>query len=302
MPSGRMTAPRPLPACRPPHLPACLLFVLGVLVLFAPPAMAHEADGPDPVGVASDARSSVVAHDLPPGVIVEVLQNGLALRLHNATSAPVTVREPPLRVAPGESAQWHLDAAHPSPGPALQPWRVVVEVDGTSHQVLGEVRWTPGPSPWPWLAGAGLVAAGLAVASWRLRRPTLLAAALGLAVLTSVGHTAAALAARTAEGSRWALLGDYLPQAGCWGLGVLAAILLIHGRRDGLSLAVLAALGLVIVTLVRDGAVLGASTVIVMLPADLDRVLVAGTIGISIGALAGLLLGPAPLGARPLGR
>ncbi|HEY6424333.1 MAG TPA: hypothetical protein VIY28_14010, partial [Pseudonocardiaceae bacterium] len=226
----------------------------------------------------------------PPEVTFEVLQNGLALRLHNGTSTVVTVPDSGLQVAPDSSVQWHLDAAHPSPGPAVRPWRVVVEVDGRPHQVLGEVRWTPGPSPWPWLAGAALLAVGVAATAWQLRRPGWLVVPLGLAVLASITHTAAALAARTAEGSRWALLGDYLPQAGCWALGALSVVLLARGRIEAGGLGALAAAGLVLVTLVRDGAVLGASTVLVTLPADVDRVLVAGTVGLAAGVLAGLLL------------
>ncbi|MGH3928947.1 MAG: hypothetical protein ACRDTF_03105 [Pseudonocardiaceae bacterium] len=274
-----------------PKLSVCLLFMLGVLVFLATPATAHDVEGPGSAGVASDARSAVITDDLPPGITLDVLQNGQALRLYNGSSAEVALLDPALPIPPGESVQWHLFAAHPSPGAPVQPWRVVVEVDGISHQVLGEVRWTPGPSPWPWLAGAALVALGLAVMAWRWHRPAWLAGPLGFAVLASMVHTAAALAARTAEGPRWALLGDYLPPAGCWALGVLAMALLVRDRRDGVSLGALAALGLVLVTLVRDAAVLGASTVLVTLPADVDRLLVASAVGLSAGALIGLLLG-----------
>ncbi len=272
-------------------MPVCLLLMLGVSVSLASPARAHDAEGPGSVGVASDARSFVVGTDLPPGVALEVVQNGLALRLHNGSSDVVTLLDPPLPVPPGESVRWHLDAAHPSPGSAVRPWRVTVEVNGVSHHVLGEVRWTPGPSPWPWLAGAALLAIGVAVAAWRLRRPAWLAVPLGLAVVASIVHNAGALAARTAEGPRSALLGDYLPAAGCWALGVFAMILLARDRRDGASLGALAALGLTLVTLTRDAAVLGASTVLVTLPAEVDRVLVAGAAGLATGVLAGLLLG-----------
>lgn len=272
------------------NLVVCLLLLLGVSVLLATPATAHEVDTSGSP-VASDARSSVVAEDLPPGVTLEVLQNGLALRLRNSSSAPVAVLDPPLPVPPGGSVQWHLSAAHPTPGPAVQSWQVAVEVDGVRHEVLGEVRWAPGPSPGPWLAGAALVAIGLVATAWRLRRVSWLAVPLGIAVLASIVHTACALAARTAQGPRWALLGDYLPPAGCWALGLLAMVLLAGDRRDGVSLGALAAVGLVLVTLVRDGAVLGASTVLVTLPADLDRVLVAGTEGLATGVLAGLLIG-----------
>lgn len=109
---------------------------------------------------------------------------------------------------------------------------------------------------------------------------------LGLAVLTSVAHTGTALPARIAEGSRWGLLDDYLPQAGCWALGILAVGLLPAPAVTGMGLAALAALGLVPV---RDRTVLGE------LPADLERVLVAKTKGIATGVLAGLLLGQAHL-------
>ena len=285
-----------------PKLLACLALMLGVSVLHAHPSTAHEADGADSSGVASDARSSVVAADLPPGITLDVLQNGLALRLRNDSPSVVTVPEPGSQVPPGGSVQWHHDAAHPSPGPHVQPWRVVVEVDGVPHEVLGEVRWTPGPSPWPWLASAALLAAGLALAAWRTRRPAWLAVPLGLAMLASAGHTAAELAARTAEGSRWALLGDYLPEFGCWALGGLAVVLLARGRSDGLGLAVLAALGLVLVTLIRDGAVLGASTVLVTLPADLDRTLVAGSAGLAAGTFTALLLATRARSAKLLHR
>ncbi|HEY2765418.1 MAG TPA: hypothetical protein VGJ13_15620 [Pseudonocardiaceae bacterium] len=287
-----MTVPRTIPACPALALPACLALMLGVSVLLAPAAAAHDVSGHGAAGEAADARSSVVADDLPPGVRFEVLQNGLALRLRNDSSAVVRVREPPLPVAPGHSVQWHVDAAHPSAGPhpPVQPWRVVIEVNGVAHQVLGEVRWTPGPSPWPWLAGAALLAAGLAGTAWRWRGPAWLAMPLGLAVLASIGHTGAALAARTAEGSRWALLGGYLPQAGCWVLGTLAVLQLGRGRTEGAGLGALAAAGLVVITLARDGVVLGAPVVLVSLPAALDRVLVAGIIGLSAGVLAGLLL------------
>lgn len=267
-----------------------LLMLLAVLLLAgATPVSAHEVTGDGSAGVASNARSAVVADDLPTGVTFEVLQNGLAVRLRNGSSAVVTTDEPPLRLAPGDAAQWHLDAAHPSAGPPVQPWRVVVKVNGVPHQVLGEVRWTPGPSPWPWLAGAALVASGLAASAWWMRRSGWLVMPLGLAVLASIGHSAAALAARTAEGPRWALLGDYLPEFGCWVLGAVAVVLLARGRTEASGLGALAAAGLVLVTLVRAGPVLGASTVLVALPANLDRALVAGILGLAAGVLTGIL-------------
>lgn len=269
-------------------------FVLSAAVLAvfagAAPAMAHDTEEHGGSAIASDARSVIVAEQLPPGVTLDDLQNGLALRLRNDSRSVVSVPDPGLEVPPGGWVQWHLDAAHADPGPhpAVQPWRVVVSVDGVPHEVRGEVRWEQGPSPWPWLVGAAALAAAVALALWRPRRADLLAVPLGAAVLVSIGHTAAALAARTAEGSRVALLGDYLPQAGCWVLGILAVALLVRGRTDGQGLGALAALGLVLVTLAKDGAALGAPVVLVAVPADLDRLAIACTVGLAAGMLAAL--------------
>lgn len=269
--------------------------LLALVVLFllatAVPAAAHDTEDAGPP-IASDARSAVVAEDLPPGVTLDVLQNGWALRLRNESPSVVTVRDPALQVPPGGSVQWHLGAAHADEGPhpAVQPWRVTVDVGGATHQVLGEVRWTAGPSPVPWLVGAGILAAGVVLAGWVLRRPGVLAAALAAAIVVSIAHNAAALADRTAEGSRWALLGDYLPQVGCWLLGALAVALLVRSRADGLGLGALTAVGLVLVTLVRDGSVLDSSTVVVALPAVVDRLAVTVSVGLAAGVLAALPL------------
>jgi hypothetical protein len=73
-------------------------------------------------------------------------------------------------------------------------------------------------------------------------------------------------------------------------LGALAVALLLWGRTDGQGLGALAAVGLVLVTLVRDGAVLGASTVVVALPTDADRLAVTVTVGLAAGVLAALPL------------
>ncbi|MGH3834416.1 MAG: hypothetical protein ACRDSF_01740 [Pseudonocardiaceae bacterium] len=49
-----------------------------------------------------------------------------------------------------------MRVAHLSASPAVQPWRVVVEVDSAPHQVIGEVL---DAAPFP-LAVAGLRRAG----------------------------------------------------------------------------------------------------------------------------------------------
>ena len=98
--------------------------LVGVLLLVgAGSAAAHEGAEHTRPDLVSDLRSEVVRADLPPGVSLEVLENGLALRLRNESSAVVSVLRPDggerLRVPPGGQAQWHEDAAHPvhTPGP-----------------------------------------------------------------------------------------------------------------------------------------------------------------------------------------
>ncbi|MGI9062475.1 MAG: hypothetical protein ACR2FQ_01440 [Pseudonocardiaceae bacterium] len=256
-----------------------LLLVLGLLLAGAAPASAHEGHtAPD---VTSDVRSSIVAADLPPGVTLDVLQNGQALRLRNGSGSVVTVDG--RRVAPGATIQWHSDAAHPSGDLGTQqpvrPWVVIVESDGASYGVVGELRWSAGPSPWPWFALTALL---VPLAWWR-PLPALL-----VAVGASVTHTAAALAARTAEGSRWALLGGYLPQVACWGLAVLAVAVLLRGRRDGPALGALAAAALVLLTAVDGAAALWSSTLVVAAPDWLTRTMVAVALGSAGGALVAL--------------
>ena len=88
--------------------------------------------------------------------------------------------------------------------------------------------------------------------------------------------------------------------AGCWALGAVAVVLLSRGRAEGAGLGALAATGLALVTLVRDAAVLGASTVLVLLPAELDRVLVASILGLTSGVLVGLVRVSRPGLSRPV--
>lgn len=283
----------------------CLVVLL--LLAGAGPAAAHDVSEHSAPGVASDLRSTVVSAPLPGGVTLDVLANGRALLLHNGSGGPVTVvtsgGSVRMEVPPGGRLQWH-DAAHPDPSSVgrnhpVQRWRLELLAGGQRYEVTGELRWAPGPSPWPWLAGAALLAVAGAALSRAVAVRQWLAAALATAVASSVAHTAAALAARTAEGSRWSLLGDYLPQAGCWALGAAAAVLLARNRRDGLWLGALSSAGLLLVTATTAASVLWSSTVLVALPATLDRLLVITALGLAAGFLLAVPLGhpvqrPAP--------
>ncbi|MQA14654.1 MAG: hypothetical protein GEV09_10915 [Pseudonocardiaceae bacterium] len=267
-----------------------LLLVVLLLLAGAAPAAAHDVSEHGAPGVASNLRSTPVSAPLPGGVTVDVLHNGQALLLRNGSGVPVTVvtsgGSARMEVPAGGRLQWHEDAAHPDPsvvGPdrPVRQWRVELLTGGQRYEAVGEVRWTPGPSPWPWFAAAAVLAAVVAAAA----RRRWLAAPLGAAVAASVTHNAAALAARAGESS---LLGDYLPQAGCWALGAAAAYLLARDRGDGLWLGALASAGLVLLTATRAAPVLWSSTVLVSLPATLDRLLVIAASGLAAGYLLAL--------------
>lgn len=92
------------------------------------------------------------------------------------------------------------DAATETTVSEYSPWRVPVEIDGEPSELVGRLRWIPGPSPWPWLAAA-LPLALLALAGLRtsprgdppsrwpgLARPA--AALLGAVVLLNLTHLA----------------------------------------------------------------------------------------------------------------
>lgn len=278
--------------------------VVMLLLGAAAPAAAHDVSEHAAPGIASNVRSTVVSARLPDGVALEVLHNGRALLLRNGSGGPVTVVTSGggerMTVPAGGRLRWHEDAAHPGPSDAgpdrpVRHWRVALLAGGQRYEATGELRWVPGPPPWPWLAGAALLAGGSSLlgstallrtgATRNARR--WLAAPLALAVAASVAHTAAAFAARNPEES---LLGDYLPQAGCWALGAVAAVLLARGRRDGLWLGALAAAGLLLVTVTGAAAVLWSPVVLVALPATLDRLLVIAALGLAAGFLLALPL------------
>jgi hypothetical protein len=126
-----------------------LLFPVAVLLLAsADTAAAHNVSEDGATGVTSNARSTVVTDDLPPGVTFEMLQNGLAVRLHNGSSALVVVREPRLRITPGQfravAPRRRVSLPRPA-GAAVAGCRLLV-VAGMHGQ---SISVSPGPLPTP---------------------------------------------------------------------------------------------------------------------------------------------------------
>jgi hypothetical protein len=215
--------------------------------------------------------------------------------------APASWRQ----VDAGRSVTWHDHRAHweaeqppaqvrRAPGSAqvvIPDWTVKLRIGGRLVDVVGEVRWVPGPSLLPWLAGAALLAMAVVAAGRTRRWAAALAGALGLVVALDLVQVAGAWAEVRAP------LAGTLPSLGAsaagWVLAGLAVRQLLRGRLEsGLFQLLLAAGLLTVVGGLGDLGFLLRSQLPSSLPGWLVRAAVAGKIGLGVGALvaAGLRL------------
>ncbi len=123
----------------------------------------------------------------------------------------VGANEPPRweKVAQSPSYAWHDHRIHfmgigvppavtdPGTETLVQSWTVPFTLGDRATQVSGELRWVPGPTPWPWIAGALILTAPAALglarrsdtgAGWvpALARPA--AVVLGAVALVNLTH------------------------------------------------------------------------------------------------------------------
>ena len=292
-----------------------LLLALVAVVLVAPPVRAGALGGVEP----SNYRTRVLAVRPPvPGLSVEVVDAGTRLRLANGGPEDVVVlgdqSEPWLRVPPGGVVSWHdrrarWDADEPpaqvrrAPGSVhvvIPEWTVPLRAGGQLVEVVGEVRWVPGPSPLPWLAGAAVLAMAVAAAGRTRRWVGALVAALGLVVALDLVQVAGALA-----GTEAPLAGTLPPLAASaagWVVAVLAIRQLLRGRYEsGLFQLLLAAGLLTVVGGLGDLGFVLRSELPSGLPAWVARAAVTAKIGLGLGALvaAGLRLSQLRLLRQP---
>jgi hypothetical protein len=283
-----------------------LLLALVAVVLVAPPVRAGALGGVEP----SNYRTRILAVRPPlPGLSVEVVDAGTRLRLANGGAEDVVVlgyrAEPWLRVPPGgvvtwhdRRARWEADAppaeVRRAPGSAhlvIPEWTVTLRAGGRLVDVVGEVRWVPGPSPLPWLAGAAVLAMAVAAAGRTRRWVGALVAALGLVVAFDLVQVAGAWA-----GTEVPLAGALPPLAASaagWVVAGLAIRQLLRGRYEsGLFQLLLAAGLLTVVGGLGDLGFLLRSELPSGLPAWVARAAVTAKIGLGLGALvaAGLRL------------
>ena len=275
--------------------------VIAVVVLlpaWAAPALAHAG------GLASSPSEARVLAVEPavPGLEVRAVEFGARLRLDNGTAAPVVVEPLPGSVlsglpgaAPGETVRWAdprvLAAAQERPPGDRVGWAVPLRVGGAAVVVRGEQVWPPAPSPLWWLVALGALAVTAAAALPRRWGGAALAAGT-LAVLAAhlVHVLGSALVPEDQpypvmllSAAGYALLG--------WPLGIAGARLAVRGHPVGPLLCVAAGGLFAVVIAPVDAFTLVDAVVPFAWGADLDRLLVALTLGGGLGVVvAGVAL------------
>ena len=213
--------------------------------------------------------------------------------------APASWRQ----VDAGQSVAWHDHRAHweadeppaqvrRAPGSThvvIPQWTVKLRAGGRLVDVIGEVRWVPGPSALPWLAGAVLLAMAVVAVGRTRRWSDALAAALALVVALDLVQAAGAWTAAQAP-----LAGKLLSigaSAAGWVLAGLAIRqLLRHRVESGLFQLLLAAGLLTVVGGLGDLGYLLRSQLATTLPTWVVRAAVTAKIGLGLGALTAAAL------------
>ena len=293
---------------------ARLLLLAALLALLLPagatPAAAHAG------GLTSAASTArVVALDPPlPGLDVRAVEFGARLRIDNATALPVVVEPLPGSavsglpvVLPGGRAYWVdprvLRAASAGPPPAgdREAWTVPLRAGDVRVLVLGEQLWPPPPAPGWWaVALAALLipaAAGLlgAARPWGRR---ILAASMAVVLAAHLVHVLGS--ALVPEDRPYPLM--LLSAAGYallgWPLGALGVWLTLRGRPGGPLLCCVAGGLFALVIAPVDAFTLVDAVVPFAWGADLDRLVVAltlgGGLGVVVAGMAALRRGPVP--------
>jgi hypothetical protein len=172
---------------------------------------------------------------------------------------------------------------------AVPSWSIELRTGGRLADVVGEVRWVPGPSPLPWLAGAALLAMAVVAAGRGRHWLGAMVAALALVVALDLVQLAGAwIGARPPLAGK--LLGLGASAAG-WVLAALAVRQLLRRRLEsGLFQLLLAAGLLTVVSGLGDLGFLLRSQLASSLPDAIVRAAVTAKLGLGIGALTAAAL------------
>jgi hypothetical protein len=294
---------------------ARLLLLAALVALLLPagatPAAAHAG------GLTSAASTSrVVALDPPlPGLDVRAVEFGARLRIDNAAALPVVVEPLPGSavsglpvVQPGGRAYWidprvlRAASTEPPPGADRVAWTVPLRAGDVLVLVLGEQLWPPPPAPGWWaVALAALLIPALAgvlgaARPWGRR---VLAASMAVVLAAHLVHVLGS--ALVPEDRPYPLM--LLSAAGYallgWPLGAAGGWLALRGRPAGPLLCCVAGGLFALVIAPVDAFTLIDAVVPFAWGADLDRLVVAltlgGGLGVVVAGVAALRRGSVPV-------
>ena len=277
-----------------------LLLLVALVALLLPvgadPAFAHAG------GLASStSEARVLGIDPPtPGLDVRAVEFGARLRMDNGTGAPVVVE--PLAgsalsglptVAPGDRAYWTdprvtIAAAEDRPPDGRTTWAIPLRVGDTSVTVRGEQLWPEPPSALWWAAALAVLAVVALAGVLGAGGPAGRIALATSTVVVLVAHLLHVLGSAGVPEDRSYLL-MVLSAAGYallgWPLGAIGAWLTLRGRPTGPLLCCLAGGLFALVIAPVDAFTLVDAVVPFAWGADVDRALVAVTLGGGLGVV-----------------
>lgn len=212
------------------------------------------------------------------------------------------------RISDRPVARWHDHRAHwmgdgdpphtddSGPGDLVSAFTIDIVVEGTPTGIHGDLRWIPAPPWWPWMLGAALLAAVLAIAARRAPK-TVFGVALCVLILAEAMHVAGI----------WRASAEPIPTrigANTFSivvvtLGVLALVRLVLRNLHAAAPAMLfAGLAGAIVGGLGDLTSLTRSQLPTALSASLARSLVGVSLGIGIGLVVSAARHLRPLDAH----
>ncbi|WP_158843777.1 hypothetical protein [Saccharothrix deserti] len=244
-----------------------LLLVLVLLVTTATPARAH-AGGLTP----QDHLSRVTGIEPPlPGVTAAMVNHGTEVEIRNGGATPITVADHV--VAPGETYLFRDERT------TAPRWEVPL---GTSV-IKGRVDTTPGPNPLWWL----LITAAFALGGYLLGRRQALPA-VGVVVVTAahVWHAVGSTLAVTGRPFVPLLIGASGVGLVAWPLTAVAVVAAVR-RRPATAFVAAVVGAMLVVAGIPDVDSFRFSQLPFAGPGDLDRLLVALTLGGGLGLAAG---------------
>jgi hypothetical protein len=201
------------------------------------------------------------------------------------------INPPEVRNDPGERHVIKMSQNDPQ-------WAVPMRLGNQEIVAKGDLVWEPGPSPLPWFALI-LISIALVIvigrrAAWGPGLAAVTAALLAVDILHVVGLGLANAGTLGFRLTKSITQSPYEPLA--WIAGILAVVWLRRGRKDGLSLAVLAALWIALLGGFADISALSRSVVPFGFGAGLARLAVALSIGLGVGITAAVALRLAGVG------